>query len=292
MRPFLIELGDKFGQLRIVGRTRTPIEGGKTRATWECRCSCGRSLIARATDLKAGRRISCVACGRKRATESVRTHGKTGTPEFDVWRGMIARCSIHSQPCARKNYYDRGIRVCRRWLRSFSAFLADMGPRPPGPLRFTIERIDNDGNYCPANCCWATYKRQLRNTRRNVRIRVGKKERTLVEWSEATGLKIDCISHRLRIGWSPTDAVETESLRSPQRLAKLAAIRASKKKRPRRFIEIDGVVKSMRGWSETTGIPITAIKDRLKTGWDAKKAVTTPVGTTRFGNKNNRYCKK
>ena len=292
MRPFLIRIGGEFGQLRVIGRARIPIGDGKTRAAWKCRCFCGRILVARATDLKACRRISCTACSRIRSTEATKIHGKTGTPEFYVWRGMIARCSDTAKSKSRRNYYDRGIRVCRRWLRSFAAFLADMGPRPPGPLRFTIERMDNDGDYSPTNCCWATYRRQLRNTRRNLHVKVGTHERVLVEWSEVTGLKLDCISNRLKSGWSPAEAVGKESLRSPRRLAELAEIRASKKKRPRRFVVIDGVSKSMRGWSEETGIPVTAIKDRLDSGWDAKKAVHTPIGTTRFGNRNNRHCKK
>lgn len=90
-------------------------------------------------------------------------HAKRGqrSPEYRAWVGMIDRCE-HPSHVGFKYYGARGIKVCERWRKSFEAFLADMGQKPP---RLTLERIDADGDYEPGNCEWATYRRQRQNQR-------------------------------------------------------------------------------------------------------------------------------
>jgi len=92
-------------------------------------------------------------------------HGYTGTSEYDAWRHMIQRCH-NPNDISWKNYGGRGISVCERWRHSFDNFIEDIGPKPS--FKHTLDRINNDGNYEPTNCRWATRQEQVANTRPNI----------------------------------------------------------------------------------------------------------------------------
>jgi hypothetical protein len=119
---------------------------------------------------------------------------------------MIRRCT-NPDSTGYARYGGRGITVCDRWRESFANFLADMGPKPTP--RHTIDRINNDGNYEPGNCRWATGKEQCRNTRRNRYIEHDGRRMTQVEWCEETGMIKATLCCRLKSGWSVAAALTT-----------------------------------------------------------------------------------
>ena len=150
------------------------------------KCDCGHVRILLLNYLKQLHRRGCSACSGRGSTAFVtERHGLAGTPEYKVWLRMKQRCS-NPKNRGYHNYGGRGIRVCERWTKSFVAFFEDMGARPSN--KHSIDRIDVNGNYEPGNCRWATPKIQARNTRKNRYLTVRGETKTMIEWSELTGV--------------------------------------------------------------------------------------------------------
>lgn len=124
------------------------------------------------------------------------THGHTTggfSPTYHSWSSMIQRCT-NPKRRAYPRYGGRGIMVCDRWM-VFENFLEDMGERPAG---LTLERVDNDGNYEPGNCIWATRRTQNRNSSQVVRVTLGGETRPVVEWCEIIGISINTVRCRVK----------------------------------------------------------------------------------------------
>lgn len=156
--PRVIDLtGKKFNRLTVLQRTGTSNDG---QALWECLCDCGNKKTVRSYCLTKGNTQSCGCFHREQSKKNHTTHGMSKTKIYRIWGGILTRCSNKNNR-AYKYYGARGIRVCKRWLK-FENFYKDMGDPPKG---LTLERINNEGDYKPSNCKWATWIEQKRNTR-------------------------------------------------------------------------------------------------------------------------------
>lgn len=153
---------------------------------------------------------------RKKPEQHGETRGGRASVEYATWASMMRRCYNHNvQNYVR--YGGKGVRVCRRWY-TFTNFLTDMGRRPSA--RHSIERRRNDRNYTPNNCYWATREEQARNKSDCWRIRLGGTTRTVAEWARHLDVLDRRIYMRLRMGWTPKEAVllpMSQRLRRPAR---------------------------------------------------------------------------
>lgn len=132
------------------------------------------------------------------------THGMSSTSEYRSWLGMKQRCGNKNN----HKYYrygGRGISVCDRWKDSFQNFFFDMGPKPDPS--FSIDRIENDGDYKPSNCRWASIKDQQNNTSKNHNLTLGEITKTIAQWAENLNMSEDVIFARKKLGWSDEEAL-------------------------------------------------------------------------------------
>lgn len=140
-----------------------------------------------------------------------KTHGKTLTPEYQIWAAMIGRCETPSTT-GYLNYGARGIKVCARWRHSFVAFIQDVGVRPS--VAHSLDRIDNDGNYEPSNVRWSTRLEQANNKRTSRIVEYRGAQMTVADAARAggAGVRRETAICRIRNGWSINAAVETPPL--------------------------------------------------------------------------------
>ena len=174
-------LGVRFERLLVTSQHQADKNGN---SKWLCVCDCGKERGVYGTHLRSGKTKSCGCLHKEIASTpgiTSPTDGYTKMPEYKIWAGMIKRCS-NKRCVSFKNYGGRGIAVSSEWMKAFSSFYSDMGPRPGA--QFSIERIDNDGPYSANNCKWATKVEQSSNTRRSVYFQ----GRTLKQWSVELGI--------------------------------------------------------------------------------------------------------
>ena len=165
---------------------------------WKCQCICGKIVITRSTCLLRGRTQSCGCLRYERVRESHSVPYSTNTPEYQVWLSMKERCN-NPKSRSYKSYGARGITVCDRWRYSFENFLEDVGKRPSD--RHSIDRIDNNGDYEPANCRWATTKEQSNNKRQTVFITYKGTTKPRSIWAEELNIKPSTLRTRIKNGW-------------------------------------------------------------------------------------------
>jgi hypothetical protein len=193
MKRIPLNPGDRFGLLvviREVGTKKYPgaKDGRGSYRAFLCQCDCGKKVETSLGHLRSGHTRSC---GCAKSANKI-----TELREYKVWQSMKQRCS---NPKNRKyeNYGGRGIQICDRWTKSFRAFYEDMGGCPEG---MSIDRIDNNGNYEPSNCRWATPSQQMNNTRAVKFIAYKGESLSISEWARRLNVDRSNISRRLSAG--------------------------------------------------------------------------------------------
>lgn len=249
--PEFIDLTGHQFQGFFVLRKSLKRGGVKKRIMWICKCSCGKEVEVYGEELKRGQKYCkyCVPKGRP-------SHNLSHLPEYQIWSAIKQRCR-NKEEKAYQNYGARGIDICDRWFNSFEYFLADMGRRPRKEL--TIERLDNDGDYEPDNCIWATRKQQARNFRSNRLIEYNGGIKCISEWAEVYGLNHAIISSRLDRGWSVENAI-TKKPRSPS------------------LIKYQGKLMTHGMAEKLLGFSSGVIHHRLKRGYTHNEVISTPLG--------------
>lgn len=192
LRKIPVLTGMRFGMLVALEEQKKKGGGYK----YLCRCDCGNITTVFNRCLYRGLRVSC-GCAKWK-----KTHGCSKTRAYKSWDHMLDRCK-NPKTTYWNEYGGRGIKVCERWMK-FENFLADMGERPEGT---SIDRINNNGNYEPENCRWATKKQQQQNRRVAHKLTHDGTTMTLSEWSRRAGLKTSTLSERLRRGMGIKDAL-------------------------------------------------------------------------------------
>lgn len=198
LSPLLEDLVDqKFGELTVISFAY--IKNKKT--YWNCKCSCSGDKIGRSDMLKNGTTNSCGCKTSAKLSEVSFVHGfsrgENKHPLYATWNCMRQRCT-NPNYTDYHNYGGRGIKVCERW-DDFLNFQEDMGVRPKG---YTLDRKNNNKDYCPENCIWSDKKSQNRNKRTNHFLELNGEKKTMVEWSEILNLPFYVLAGRSKRGWS------------------------------------------------------------------------------------------
>lgn len=197
--------GFKFGRLTVINAVRSDKWGS---VIWGCLCDCGKRKEV-PTKLLNNRHVSSCGClQREMTSDRFKTHGEASrnkTAEYESWVNAKRRC-LNPRRRTYKYYGGRGIKMCSRWLNSFENFLADMGRKPS--QRHTLERLDNNGNYTPTNCKWATWLEQSNNRRSNRFIKIAGERLTISQLAAKSGVKAGTIWWRVKNGKAPVKAIE------------------------------------------------------------------------------------
>jgi len=187
----VVEPGKRYNKLTAIRFIRRNEQGSQC---WLFHCDCGNEKVIMASDVKRGKIRSCGCLRRSKMHEII------NTPVYKVWENMKSRClNTNKNSDDYKRYRGRGIKICKQWME-FKNFYADMGKKPKG---LTLERIDNNGDYCKENCRWATKREQANNTRRNRLITYNSKTKTVAQWARVAGVKYTTFWVRLyKLNWS------------------------------------------------------------------------------------------
>lgn len=192
--------GQRFGRLIVISRA----ENRNGDVCWNCVCDCGNKRVVRRTHLVSGDTLSCGCLIREKFNNYIHRFSdeegerRNQSRLYGIWQSMRNRCYNKNSELYRL-WGGRGIKICDEWKDDYKAFKAwSLGNGYRDDL--SIDRINNDGDYSPDNCRWATNTEQMNNTRANVRITVGDETHTIAEWSYITGIPRCRLYKRVKYG--------------------------------------------------------------------------------------------
>lgn len=168
-------IGQRFGRLVVIGLPKSEKRNGQYRSLWLCKCDCGNTAWVNVSSLKLGHTTSCGCAFIERVSNITRSHSLAyKTPLYQIWKGIKARC-FNPNNKGYENYGGRGITMCNEWRNDFKSFydwaMANGYKEeklPSGYNKWTIDRVNNDGNYEPSNCRWVTMFAQNHNKRKKL----------------------------------------------------------------------------------------------------------------------------
>ena len=195
--------GMKFTYLTVLEKDLSKKNG----TYWICMCDCGNIKSVRSDHLRKNLVKSCGCYNSKVSSENHSTHHNTRTRLYTIWSSMKGRCNNPNND-AYPNYGGRGIKVCDEWNDSYESF-KNWADSSGYTEELTIDRIDNDGNYCPENCKWSTYSEQANNRRSSNVIYIGLSKGTLSQWLSVYGMPRGVFYSRINAGWSVESAITT-----------------------------------------------------------------------------------
>lgn len=181
--------GEKFGRLTVLHFSQKK----KGRYFWLCRCDCGNIKEACIEDLKSGNTKSC-GCLRKENPLRMKINNLSKTRIHKIYHNMKSRC-LNEKNSRYEDYGGRGIRICVEWLGKYNGFINfyNWAMQNGYTDELTLDRIDNNGNYCPENCRWVNRKTQSRNTRRNINITINDITMCIQDWCSFYRIKAPAV---------------------------------------------------------------------------------------------------
>lgn len=248
MPQFIDLAGKKFNRLTVLQR----VENRKKTVMWLCKCDCGNETIVDGFSINHGKTKSCGCLQSEKAKENAK-HGKTGTRIYRIHHNMKERC-FNKNNHRYKSYGGRGITICDEWLgkNGFICFY-NWAIKNGYKDDLTIERIDNNGNYCPENCTWIPLQDQVKNKTSNIYVELNGEKLNLFSFCRKYNHNYDLVRNRIsRWGWDLERALTQSADRH-------------------KYYEYNGEKYSLQQLSDFLGLSIPAIKARLKTIWTIEK---------------------
>lgn len=190
-RPRINMEGGQFGRLFVIGYSHS---ANKT-SYWRCQCKCGEVIITHRSSLISGNTKSCGCYAREESSRVHFKHGKCASKTYHCWESMLGRVKGQKH---KHLYFDLGVKADPRWY-VFNNFLEDMGEIPSD--KDSLDRVDPSGNYCKANCRWATHREQANNKRATIKYTFLNQTCSIPEWARRLSVNKSVLIDRLKNGW-------------------------------------------------------------------------------------------